>query len=53
MGKCNVTNMLIKSGNLDKFEYSGNTILLEISEENKKKQLCVCWCRYNIFFYNC
>ena len=37
LGKCNVINKLVKSGNLNKSLYSGNTILLKISEENKKK----------------
>ena len=36
MGKCIVFNMLIKSGTLDKLEYSWNTILLKKSDENKK-----------------
>ena len=36
LGKCDVTNMIIKLGKLDKSFFSGNTVLLEISEENKK-----------------
>ena len=38
LDKCDVTNMLIKLGSLDKSVFSGNTILLKISEENKKKR---------------
>ena len=36
LGKCNGTNMLIKLGSFDKSVFSGNTILLEISDENNK-----------------
>ena len=36
MGKCNLINILVKSGKLDKTIFSGNTILLKISEENNK-----------------
>ena len=38
MGKCDVTNILIKLGNLDKSIFSGNTFLLKISEENIKNK---------------
>ena len=36
LGKCDVTNMLIKLGSLDKSIFNGNTILPKISEENNK-----------------
>ena len=44
LGKCDVTNMLIKLGNLDKSIFSGSTFLLKISEENIKN-ICICWCK--------
>ena len=37
-GKFDVTNILIKLGSLDKSVFSGNTILLKISEENIKNR---------------
>ena len=52
LGKCDVINMLMKLGNLDKSLFSRNTILLKISEENKKNLICVCWRKQNIFFHN-
>ena len=36
MSKCQVCDMTIFSGALDKSVFDGNTILLEISEENNK-----------------
>ena len=38
LGKCDVTNMLINIGRLDKSVFNGNTILLETSEENNKNR---------------
>ena len=39
LGKCHLTNMIIKLGNLVKTICSGNTMLLKISEENNKTNL--------------
>ena len=41
-GKCDVTKMLKNVGNLDELVFKGNTILLEVSEENIKNKLCIC-----------
>ena len=38
LGKCDVINMLIKLGSLDKSVISGNTFLLRIGEENSKNR---------------
>ena len=38
MGKCDVTNMLIKLGSLYKSLFTGNTILLKIIEEKTKNR---------------
>ena len=37
-GGCDVTNMLIKLGNLDISVFNGITFLLKLSEENNKKR---------------
>ena len=38
LGKCEVCNMLLRLGALDKSVINGKTILLEISEENDKNK---------------